>query len=488
MPCSGDEPYGLRADRLTPANLGDDLNSTWSATDHDSVQRWIQRARQWTVVVPVAAALCVLVVSVSVFTLAERASTVTTDAASLQVGNDALRAIDDADAQARQLVLVALLADGLALEVESSARVGRSQFDAEVSLARSSIELLGTQTASSFDGAALDRASAALDGSLAAVESGDVDQGLAILESDVLPELDALRAAVRAERDQIMAGIGDRNAELRAITAFIGMTIAFVVPLVAVAVYRVATRPPREEALLRARLARSDARAGDFLTTIEVLLDRVETEARLGTPGPALRRLSLFVDLERGSTVVQTVTTDVRRLVETVGSRFGTTVNWSSPRVDADLDPRLFTELLGEACSNAVRHGGGGSVRVFTLDDERGGVRVTIANGGAPIPGERWRAAFDQPSPDARRLARRADPGTGLVLMAQLAELLGIEVASGRIADENHVSLWLPNAVRPVGASTRPEPSAAEPVAPTPVAAERTTATSARSGGRSWPS
>lgn len=91
---------------------------------------------------------------------------------------------------------------------------------------------------------------------------------------------------------------------------------------------------------------------------------------------------------------------------------FGTTVQAALARAPVRGDGALLERLAGNLVENALRHGGGGPVRVEVVEQDGGGARLRVVNGGAVIAPE----GVGRLAEPFERLGRRGTGGAGLGL------------------------------------------------------------------------
>jgi signal transduction histidine kinase len=96
----------------------------------------------------------------------------------------------------------------------------------------------------------------------------------------------------------------------------------------------------------------------------------------------------------------------------------------SVARADVRGDAALLERLVGNLVENAIRHGGPGPVEVAASTPADGGVRLRVANGGAPIAPEQL-ARLTQPFERLHRAGHARGTGLGLSIVRAVAEAHG---------------------------------------------------------------
>ncbi len=424
------------------------------------ITRFLQR--RWTLIVPVVAGMTVLVLAIGVYTMAARASTTNEQAAALHLADESIRSIEIADARARQIVLLTLLS-GDGVEVASSLERSRADFDLALDDAELGLTALRTLAPDDASSALLSAASedlvaasAGLDDVVRSVDADDQAGALERLSTAVVGPLGEAAGHVAVDRDHRIDELDATADALQAVATLVGFIVAFIVPTVAVVTYRVATRPGRDEALLRTSVVDLDERLADLgrgaedLTLgsiISPLRDAVAgrdpsaVHPGIGQASAGAERLLLLLRSTNGSIVARPEAVDLARLATDVGAHHDLPVSGSGGRVVAIADPQLLRWSVQELIANAVRHGHAPALELAT-DGAR--ASLVVVDRGAGLPAEVAEIVFGRRSSDAKRRARRGEQATGLLLVAHLADRMGGALTHERRGNETRVRFDLP--------------------------------------------
>ncbi len=435
--------------------------------------------RRWTVLISVAAGATVLLLAIGVYTMAARAAEANEQSAGLYLADETIRTIEIADARARQLVMLALLErDGI--ETAAAQSESRAEFDSAIADARSGIEALQIVGIIDDDAAldALTQASIGLEGVDARLDDSRDISALTTVRLEVLTPLSDASSEVATDRDRLLDALDSTAGTLRSVATFVGFIVAFVVPTVAVVVHRVATRPGRDEAVLRAGVGALEDKLTDLTRGTEDLVQHriVEPihEATAGrdprTVHPGIRaaeagaeRVLLLLRVGNGSLEVAPTAVDLGRLLEDIATELELPLrNLMAQSVPADTDPELLTWCLDELIQNAQRHG---QSPQLDLSPAAEGIRIRVVDRGPGLPNDVIGLVFGRRETDAKRRARRGESATGLLLVSAIVQRLGGSLQYEREADETRFSIVQP--LHRAAGSATPERAGAEPRLPT---------------------
>ncbi len=364
--------------------------------------------------VPVLAALTVAVLAISVFTLSAKATLAGQDAAALHLVDETLRSIDAADTLGRQMILLSLVDPDLGVDAASSTGVTMASFDVALADTEAGLRALAEVRGSTFtavDQRAFAHARAALLDAVEQAQAGQPAAGLRVLLAEVLPALDEARDQILDHQSWFVDRLEANTTTLRAIAALVGFIVAFVAPTVAILVYRVVTRPPRQLRRYRARLTAVEERLDDVLLGMEQVIDHLDRD-----------RLRLFVQAERGSLLVHRDRVDLRQVLEVRAHERSLRVVWETTRSEVSTDASLLGHLVDVVLEEIPPNDAH-----IVVSEHRG--RVVIA---LPLdedqPSAPWADLISQGNSVGRRAVLQS-VRPSVTLAVRLAEQLGIELA-----------------------------------------------------------
>ncbi len=411
-------------------------------------------SRSTGLVMSLLAGVTMLALALSVFTLSATSSQASEDAAHLHLADEVLRALDATDAQARQLLLIGLIQAETMADVSASAETSSEQLDLALADARTGLVTLIEVGATRTDLATLDGIAAAMAEIGDRADVTDPGNDLERLRTDVIAPLDGLREAIDDDRDVLIARIERSNGTLRSFATLTGFVVAFVVPTVAVIVHRISTRLPREELRLRGALAVERQQHRDLMSGLDEVLTRdvatplgdsmsgreeryIDPEVRRANVG--IERALLLLRSVDGGLTVHRSSTDLRTVLDEVASPRGVLVDYQANATHVDTDPGLLTFALDELVRNAETHGS--QARIVVGEGSGRRVRISVENQGPELPPDVIDTAFTRRDPAARRHARRAARGTGLILVGRIADQLGLHLAHRRLDGRTVIDL-----------------------------------------------
>lgn len=434
---------------------------------------WVGRRRALTV--SAALGLVFVLLASAVFTIAARSRDVANRSVELHSLNETLRAATVVRAQATFAAYLAqsdsLFGTNSRAAIQVAVREARENLT-ELEAARStrrSDTILDQTTAS-----ALTRFTRSADRTLQAVTSGRPTQGPRLVRESLVPSFGLFRVRLESQRDRALADVKSAGGALGRLGGLASFVITFILPTIALLVYRQITRRSRESVALATALARERGRAarlrellGQSLSglrrDIEELGD-AEGSARV----PALTRLGCDVE------ALITVVAGTRRLAfadvhlaDLLGGvaaslrDAGTDVGVAAAADSAWTDP----SALGAAIRNLVLEARDNGARRIQIDASVDGedVEIRVGHDGAALMPAVASLVFER-SRDAERAAVEAGAAPVRLLAAQeLLEALGGSLGHTACPDGPAFVALLP---RTATRDRRPDADVGEPFVP----------------------
>lgn len=272
--------------------------------------------------------------------------------------------------------------------------------------------------------------------------------------ADLVARYESAETLLLAERDVALESVQESDERLSRISTLISFLAAFVIPTLAVVLYRLLSAPQREVLVAEARSARdrtvAELRRSVVVTRLEALQRLAAEESpALARQVDEVRRTLLSLEFQQRCVFAEVaVSSSLDRAMAAVSAQLAVTVHgeeaaavWS----DTDLFDLVLRSLLSDACHRGARQA---DVMVAAADDR---VTIEFRHDGAP----RSPSECDVISGQATivdRMSLLGGPDVDLVAALHLAgDLQGDVVLGPDDAGRQRLLLSLP-AVAPIAA------------------------------------
>lgn len=219
-------------------------------------------------------------------------------------------------------------------------------------------------------------------------------------------------------------------------------------------------QPLQTVQLLNAAMARL---AGDseLQSLLEHQKQAIESTTRL------LNALLDISRLESGAIEPVPVPVNVPDILEELHSEFssiaaerGLELLFEAPQVTVSTDRVLFSQLLQNLVSNALKYTDHGSVSV-TCEQRDDGLAICVRDTGIGIPPDKLERIFDEYYQVDTHGAKRLGVGLGLAIVKEVARLLDFKVRiASQVGQHTEVLVCIPNAVVTASRPSHVEPDA----------------------------
>jgi len=275
-----------------------------AAQDHleGAASRGARAGRKRAAIVSVVLGLVFILLASAVFTIAGRSRDVANRSVELHSLNEALRAATVVRAQATFAAYLASTDESFGTNSRAAIKVSITEANQNLAV------LLAAQRASGSDGVidsetggALTRFRRAAARTLAATNDGRPTEARRLVRVSLIPTFSDLRVKLESRRDQALTDVKQAGSLLGRLGGLASFVITFVLPTIAVLVYRQLTRQSREATELAATLARERGRSARLQRLLGGALEDLRTDVAAldeegQPPGPAVSKLSWDVD------------------------------------------------------------------------------------------------------------------------------------------------------------------------------------------------
>ncbi len=306
---------------------------------------------------------------------------------------------------------------------------------------------------------------------ISSVNSGDADAALATLADSLAPAADALAAGLLAERDTRAAAVADAESGLALAARLVGFVVVFLLPLVAILIYRESARRQMHAARLHldARME-AEAAAGkdkeqlvaDLAAKLQIPLASIhEFSGLLLDGGAESERARDLISLIHGRSgelshqledvlaaagSLPPLAAETLQIADEVDAaissfaRHGYQIGGTYGAGSVEADSARVRQILRNLLTNALVHGG---PKVSVFGDVAGSKYVVaVEDNGAGLPPH----VVDEFTADTAPLESEA--GLGLAVSRLLAKSMSGSLEYDRIAGRTAFVLSLPIAER----------------------------------------
>ena len=428
---------------------------------------WASRRR--ALIISAVLGLVFVVLASAVFTIAGRSRDVANRSVELHSLNETLRAATVVRAQATFAAYLASTDRTFGTDSRAAIRVS-------VTEARQNLAVLLAAQRASRSGGVIDSSTReplltfrrAAERALAATTGGRPAEARRLVRESVIPSFAALRSVLEAQRDEALADVKQAGSLLGRLGGLASFVITFVLPTIAVLVYRQLTRQSRESAELSVTLARERGRSARLQRLLAGALEELRRDVSTleqggSAAGPAVSKLTWDVD------ALATVVSGARQLSfaevqleDELGAVAGS-LHDAGVAVDVRTDAgAVWTDATVLATATRLlaleaRAAGAQRIRldaVATADH----FDIRVAHDGAPLPPGVASLLFDRSSDD-----QRAAVEAGAVPVRLLAAQMLLEALGGSLAHNTGPSGPYFLALLPQAAASPPDAGVRQP-------------------------
>ena len=408
--------------------------------------RRTERYRPWAgrgpaLVLAIVLTLVLVLLASAVFSIAGRSRDVASRSVALHSFNESLRA---ATVVRAQVTFAAYLAENDSrFGTDSRAEIRVATREARRNLNELEATFSQTRSAGTLDEetrAALDRFTAAADRAIVVAASSQPARARTVVSGRLVPSFVVLRDRIVSLRDDALQDVRKAGSLLGRLGGLASFVIAFVLPTIAVLVYRQVMRRSREStelarslALERGRSQRRRQLLARSLGELQAGLAQVEAAGE-DVRAPILRRLGWKVE------ALSTVITGTHRLAFADVELDGELVALAAELREAGIDVRVTTAegvvwadptALGAAVRNLALEAQSAGARRIELEARtaREHVEVRVAHDGAALTPALVSLVFERSNDDERTAVEAGAAPIGLLAAQNLIEAIGGSLA-----------------------------------------------------------
>lgn len=444
------EPQGFAADA--------DQDGVESHADRGRVQPRPLRARRRALVLAAALGLALALLATAVFSIAARSRDVAAHSVRLHALNETLRAATVVRAQTS---FAAYLAESdRVYGTRSKPAIRMAVLEARGNLAEVENALSAAPTSRAFDDdtrRAVVQFTAAAARTLARASSRSPIGSRLLVRDRLVPSFDTLRERLVSRRNTALQDVREAGSQLGRLGGLASFVIAFVLPTVAVLVYRQITTRSREAVELATALAGERGRSKRRrellvrrLSELRLQLEAVEAH-EAGERLPAIRRLR--TDLDALLTVLAGVDRLAFEEVDLASELSDVVEAVRETGVDAVVDGAdgivwADPAVLGAVLRNLAAEAQALGARRVQLEAVATGesIAIVLDHDGAPLPPDIASVVFDRATVDDRAAAEGREAPVRLLAAVESVEAMGGSITPEVRAERTAYVVRLPRA------------------------------------------